>query len=320
MVLRLHSSVTFRPQSVQHLHNTIDHQGQMMLRNKKKKQRKLIFYCSFATLVFFVLFSDVISSTNTRRRLSCQMRRMKHQEQLQRAGSSYHEDNYDSLQYGSSFAKIVQRMIARRMEESGLITTECETTFPDDIATIAGDAYYADTTATDSGLYYPEDAPIESDNADPENVDPGVLVPDIDEPVSYSSVDVALLEVYEPKVYVPTETDENDNTPTGTNTDTENNSETGTNPETSDPTANNPDSEEDLPHQDTIAYTVIITTCPLEAQAPESEVTDAGVDVYEATAITKQFVCNATDTAGLADKRIRRRRLTSENSGGAFTM
>ena len=303
MVLQLHSSVTLRPKSVHHHVHHVDNQGQR-LRNKKNKQRKVLLICSFATLVFFVvLASDVIKSHNLQRRLSCQMRRMKHQEQQQHAGSGsledYHEYNYDNLQYGNSFAKIVERMITRRMGEAGTITTECETTFPNDIATIAGDAYYADTPEVDyGGSYYPEDALIESGNDDPENFDPSILVPDVNDHASYSLVIVALLKAYKPKVYVPTETD-GDNTSSGATPSTGTNTQDGTNSDNGENTANDPDDEVDLPHQDTIAYTVIITTCPLEAQAPESEVTDPGVDVYEVTAMTKEFVCNATDTAGL---------------------
>jgi hypothetical protein len=112
----------------------------------------------------------------------------------------------------------------------------------------------------------------ETDDAEqsflPDTVDPKGVVPDIDEPCYYSEVDRALFHVYEPKIYEPVV-----------------------------------EKEELPPPQDTIAYTVTITSCPGTYAPAESEVTDPGPDtIYEATAVVKETVCSATETALAARK------------------
>ncbi len=177
----------------------------------------------------------------------------------------------------------------------------CEVVFPEEVATEVVEAAATETLAAgetidygtledvyyappdpDAGLYYPEEIltddqveePIENiTNPEGEVSDTTVLVPDDDEPEYYSPVDRTLLDQYEPKVYEPVVPIVNETT-----------GDVLYYPESTAP-------------ENTTAYAVTITSCPeVYYEAPATEITDPGPDIYEASAIIKSEVCDATGT------------------------
>ena len=177
------------------------------------------------------------------------------------------------------FTDITDRLLVTVAEE------DCETAYPADVAETTGTEYYA-YPPFDSGLYYQEDAIIPTSVADDvvyEEIDPALIVPDVDEPVYYSEVDTALLDVYEPKTYEPVE-------------------------------------ETEIPPTDTTAYTITITSCPNDLYSPpDSEVTNPEGDIFEASAMIKQSICNATDSTSTTTRRNLRQLRRLQEAGGVDT-
>ena len=140
---------------------------------------------------------------------------------------------------------------------------ECELIYPQEVVKETGTNSYYAPTDIDSGFYYEDQneeiplAEVEEITNEAGEVDPSILVPDINEPMYYSEVDTTLLGLFEPQVYEPVN---ETNRPEGTT-----------------------------------AYTVTITSCPGTYNPPASEVSDPGADIYEASAICKNNVCNNTD-------------------------
>lgn len=167
--------------------------------------------------------------------------------------------------------------VRRFLETVNLYEDECETVYPAEVAVETAEDYYAAPEA-DSGIYYNEEAPIptpELDGVAEGEVEPLLLNPDADEPQYYSNVETALFDVFEPATYEPVETTERP--------------------------------------EDTTAYSVVITSCPETYNPPESEVTDPGAEIFEASAMLKQSVCDVTDTATTERRMQRRLRGLQEN-------
>lgn len=178
-------------------------------------------------------------------------------------------------------AKRLRSTFDRMMLTANETISDCETVFPtQEIVEVVGVNYYAPIDQ-DTGIYYPDIAeipvtvPQETDDI-ALVIDPIVLVPDADEPVYYDPVDTVLLDTFTPQTYPPV-----------------------------------PESEK-LPAENTTAYAVVITSCPEMYTPPETEVTDPGTEnIYEATALVKHSVCNATETTAIV-RRLRRQLITED--------
>ncbi len=186
---------------------------------------------------------------------------------------------------GSEFIDLVDRILQTVTSTED----ECETVYPKEVAVTTAEDYYS-PPEPDSGIYYSEEVSIPEPElagfAEEEEVDPVLLNPDVDSPDYYTNVDAALLDVYEPKTYEPVNTTERP--------------------------------------KDTTAYSVVITSCPETYNPPESEVTDPGTDIFEASAMLKQAVCNVTETA-VYERRMKRRLrglqdITTDSSIANYTM
>ncbi len=151
------------------------------------------------------------------------------------------------------------------------VDEECETVYPSDVSTARWTEYYGDE---ETGLYYEELAPVDILKLEGYNpdlaggeVDPVILAPDYE--TSSDNVDEAsLLGLFEPRVYSPVD-------------------------ETTRPA-------------NTTAYAVVIECCPEKYDTILKGTTDPGSDIFEASAMLKQGVCNATETAAI-ERRKRRR-------------
>ena len=152
------------------------------------------------------------------------------------------------------------------------VEEECETIYPSTVSTARWTEYYSNEDQT--GLYYEEIAPVDIlrlEGFNPDlvggEVDPTILAPDSETNVQ-RNVDSSVLGLFEPRVYEPVA-------------------------ETNRPA-------------NTTAYAVVIECCPEKYEAMLSGTTDPGADIFEASAMIKQSVCNATETA--AEERRQRRR------------
>ena len=153
------------------------------------------------------------------------------------------------------------------------VEEECETIYPSSVSTARWTEYY--DTEDQTGLYYEEIAPVDIlrlEGFNPDviggEVDPTILAPDSEMGAVQRSVDTSVLSLFEPRVYEPV-------------------------------------AETNRP-KDTTAYAVVIECCPEKYEALLSGTTDPGADIFEASAMMKQSVCNATETA--AEERRKRRR------------
>lgn len=269
----------------------------------------IVFKCMVVACIFFGVVNNVSHSQDVlHRSLACQ-------KQTRRLRATDAAGNYEeyggtgsspgSGSYLNSFMQRTRRLLATA--EDGAGTTEdgeevkCNLLYPETVGEEVGLDYYAPPDL-DSGIYYQEEAPIAeqlmpptgdddaaiaastSINIDTENVDPNVLVPDVDEPLYYTNVDTALLDAFVPKEYDPVS-------------------------ETSRPT-------------DTTAFAVSLISCPDTYTPESSDVTDPGAYLYEASAICKSGVCNIFETAETSTTE--RRQLQEEGSttvsGGGYTM
>lgn len=196
----------------------------------------------------------------------------RHMKKIRNGGQLQPGSAYDPTYGDNFFTNLIDRTLQIDSIDGA---SECDIVFPEaDVVTDVGTAYYAPPNV-DSGLYYNEVAEIpiaEMDSVDTENLDPTALVPDV-EVTTVDPVDTSLMESYEPKVYEPIEA-------------------TG----------------EPAPI-DTVAYTVVITSCPNTYEPPNSEVTDPGTELYEACAMIKNGVCNATADSASSTSLVRRRRV-----------
>ncbi len=239
--------------------------------NKSPTTRRLFKRVALKTvmvcLAFLVATEYIFEDTQLRRILYCRNRRgMKKLRYLQTDSTT--EDGCEIV-----YPAEVEAEVVAAAETEALAAGETI-----DYGTL-GDVYYAPPDP-DAGLYYPPEVltddleePIENiTNPEGEVSDPAVLVPDVEEPVYYSPVDNTLLEQYEPQVYEPVVPIVNETTG-----------------EVYYPESTAP--------ENTTAYAVTITSCPeVYYEAPASEITDPGADIYEASAIIKSEVCDATGT------------------------
>ena len=186
----------------------------------------------------------------------------------------------------SFFTDLVDRTL---VTQETLNDEDCETVYPVEVANTSGVDYYADP-AVDSGVYYREEIPAPVVDAElqgtTEEIDPLILNPDGNGTSVITSVDTNLLDMYQPKSYEPVS---NTTRPKGTT-----------------------------------AYTVVITSCPDTYSPPGSEVTDPGSDIFEASAMLKEFVCQLTESTVTERRRERKLRgleeSTEDNSISNYTM
>ncbi len=237
-------------------------QGKRINRTKQNQRRfkSIAVKCLAAYLTFVLATNVVFEDTRLRRSLACRRKRNSALSRRMTLEESGYNDSHNSF-----LANLYDPM-RYLVEDPG---DDCNIIYPGEVVQTTGSDSYYTPFDPDSGLYYPgenEEIPLAeiADITNPEGeVDPAVLVPDVDEPMYYSEVDTALLSLFEPQIYEPV-------------------------------------NETVRPGEGTTAYTVTITSCPGTYDPPASEVTDPGADLYEASAICKNNVCNTTDTTATA--------------------
>ncbi len=261
--------------------------GRMLTKRKLSVQQTL-------TLVIFAIFSFSVVSNIVRnniyqqnlqrnlqiKRRLCASKQRKLQAAEQEEGSNDKNKKGDEYKNGGSkFTDLIDRVLVGTSVET-VTDEDCETIYPAEVAVMSGSDYYIEPDTESSGLTYSDEIPAPVVDAElqgtQEEIDPVILDPDANDPSAVTSVDTNLLDIFEPKEY-------------------------------------NPVNETTRP-QGTTAYTVVISSCPDDYNPPSSEVTDPGNDIFEASAMLKQFVCNVTETTVSERRRQRRLRGLQENN------
>lgn len=240
---------------------------------KNKRSRMALILKKTCKITFlFVLINALLKSgddfVGRRRQLLCQRKLHKNHQYHPTASASssvisVNAPGSDSINSSNSNDGFYPTDLIDRLLLQTSSSSDCETIYPTEVATEIGiDVYYA-PPEPDSGMTFSEVAVIpeaELDSTtDTEFVDPVAIVPDVYAPKYYDVVDTTLLDSYEPTVYEPTNT------------------------------TNRQETE--------VAYTVTILSCPNTYSPPESEVTNPGSDIYEASAIIKYNSCSSSESS-----------------------
>eukprot|EP00551_Chaetoceros_affinis_P007592 CAMPEP_0203662284 /NCGR_PEP_ID=MMETSP0090-20130426/301_1 /ASSEMBLY_ACC=CAM_ASM_001088 /TAXON_ID=426623 /ORGANISM="Chaetoceros affinis, Strain CCMP159" /LENGTH=773 /DNA_ID=CAMNT_0050525047 /DNA_START=39 /DNA_END=2360 /DNA_ORIENTATION=+ len=247
--------------------------------------------CLVACLIYLLL-SDFMfqEAAQLRRSLSCHSKKSALLRKKRKLKSYYDQGKRSMMDEDETNESVTDLYDQIRNLITSSADEECGIIFPEDVIVETGtDSYYVPLDE-DAGLYYAEEneqippAEIEEITNPEGEVDPTVLVPDVNEPMYYSEVDTTLLGLFEPAIYEPVNE-----------------------------TANRPEG--------TTAFTVTITSCPETYDAPSSEVTDPGGDIYEASCLLKNQACFATeDTTTAGTRRLKRQRDLMETTTDNFTM